>query len=44
MSTPAVSNVSIFQELQGFRHDRRADLQQLSSALQAGDLTAAQKA
>ncbi|MBI3644465.1 MAG: hypothetical protein HY233_00630 [Acidobacteriales bacterium] len=44
MSTPAVSNVSIFQELQNFHHDRRADLRQLGSALQAGDLNAAQQA
>jgi hypothetical protein len=44
MSTTAVSNVSIFQELQNFYHDRRTDLRQLGSALQSGDLNAAQQA
>jgi hypothetical protein len=44
MSTPAVSNFSIFQELQTFRHDRRADLQQLGDALKSGDLDAAKQA
>lgn len=43
MATPAVSNLSIFQEIQSFYQDRRADLRQLGSALQAGDLNAAQQ-
>ena len=44
MSTQAVSNVSIFQELQSFYHDRRTDIRQLGSALQSGDLGKAQQA
>lgn len=44
MSTTAVSNLSIFQEIQNFYHDRRTDLRQLGRALQAGDLNAAQQA
>ncbi len=43
MSTPAVSNLSIFQELQSFYQDRRTDLRQLGRALQAGDLNQAQQ-
>ncbi len=43
MSTQAVSNVSIFQELQSFYEDRRTDLRQLGSALQAGDQNQAQQ-
>src|ERR1700716_2914336 len=41
MSIQAVSNVSIFQALQG-NHDRRPDLRQLTSALSAGGLNQAQ--
>ena len=44
MSTPPVSNVSIFQELQSFYQNRRADIQQFGQALQSGDLNAAQQA
>ena len=44
MATAAVSNVSIFQEIRNFYQDRRSDLGQLSSALQGGDLNAAQQA
>jgi hypothetical protein len=44
MSTAAVSNVSIFQELQSFYQNRQADLKQLGSALQSGDLNGAQQA
>jgi DNA-binding FadR family transcriptional regulator len=44
MATQAVSNLSIFQELQSFYQDRRTDLRQLGSALQAGDLNQAQQA
>lgn len=44
MSTQAVSNVSLFQELQSFYQDRRTDLRQLGSALKAGDLSQAQAA
>jgi len=44
MSTAAVSSSSIFQELQSFYQNRQADLKQLSSALQDGDLNGAQQA
>jgi hypothetical protein len=44
MSTAAVSSTSIFQELQSFYQNRQADLKQLSSALQSGDLNGAQQA
>jgi len=44
MSTPPVSKVSIFQELQSFYQNRRADIQQLGQALQSGDLNAVQQA
>ncbi len=43
MATQAISNLSIFQELQNFYQDRRTDLRQLGSALQAGDLSQAQQ-
>jgi len=43
MSTQAVSNLSIFQELQNFYQDRSADMQKLGSALAAGDLNSAQQ-
>lgn len=42
MSTQQVSN-SLFQELQSFYQNRTADLKQLGSALQSGDLTQAQQ-
>jgi hypothetical protein len=44
MSTAAVSSASISQELQSFYQSRQADLKQLSSALQSGDLNGAQQA
>src|SRR5208282_2947137 len=44
MSTAAVSSLSIFQELQTFQQSRQADLKQLGSALQSGDLAGAQQA
>lgn len=44
MSTSAVSSLSILQELQSFYQNRQADLKQLGSALQSGDLTSAQQA
>ncbi len=44
MSTPAVSSLSIFQELQSFYQNRQTDLKQLGSALQSGDLAGAQQA
>jgi hypothetical protein len=44
MSTAAVSSLSIFQELQAFQQSRQADLKQLGSALQSGDLNGAQQA
>jgi hypothetical protein len=44
MSTNAVSSVSILQELQSFYQNRQADLKQLGSALQSGDLAGAQQA
>jgi len=44
MATPPVSNLSIFQEIQSFYQNRGADLRQLGSALQSGDLNTAQQA
>jgi Skp family chaperone for outer membrane proteins len=44
MSTAAVSSASIFQELQSFYQTRKADVTQLGSALQSGDLNSAQQA
>ena len=44
MSTAAVSSSSIFQELQSFYQNRQADVKQLGSALQSGDLNSAQQA
>jgi len=44
MSTQAVSGLSIYQELQSFFQNRRADVQALGDALQSGDLNAAQQA
>ena len=45
MSIAALSSLSsIFQELQSFYHNRQADLKQLGSALQSGDLAGAQQA
>jgi hypothetical protein len=44
MSTAAISTQSIYQELQSFYQDRQADLSQLGSALQSGDLASAQQA
>jgi len=43
MATSAITP-SIFQEIQNFNQSRRTDLQQLASALQSGNLTAAQQA
>jgi hypothetical protein len=43
MSTSAVSSSSIYQELQTFYQTRQSDLQALGSALQSGDLNAAQQ-
>jgi hypothetical protein len=43
MSTQALSSSSIYQELQTFYQTRRSDLQALGSALQSGDLQAAQQ-
>ncbi|MGA3091702.1 MAG: hypothetical protein ABSD75_24090 [Terriglobales bacterium] len=43
MSTAAVSSSSIYQELQGFYQSRQADLQQLGSDLQSGNLNNAQQ-
>jgi soluble cytochrome b562 len=43
MSTQAVSSASIYQEIQGFYQNRQSDLQTLSSALQSGNLNAAQQ-
>jgi hypothetical protein len=40
----AISSNSIFQELQSFYQTRSADLKQLGSALQSGDLNGAQQA
>jgi hypothetical protein len=44
MSTAAVSSSSLFQELQSFYQNRQADVKQLGSALQNGDLNGAQQA
>jgi hypothetical protein len=44
MSTAAVSSQSIYQELQSFYQNRHADLAELGSALQSGDLNGAQQA
>src|ERR1035441_7053352 len=44
MSTAAVSSSSIFLELQSFYQNRQADVKQLGSALQSGDLNGAQQA
>src|SRR5580698_8108423 len=44
MSTAAVSSPSIFQEIQSFYQSRQADLKQLGSDLQSGDLSDAQQA
>lgn len=44
MSTTAVYSVSINQELQNFYQNRQADLKQLGSALQSGDLNSAEQA
>jgi len=44
MSTAVVSSSSIFQEIQSFYHSRQADVKQLGSALQNGDLNGAQQA
>jgi len=44
MSTAAVSSSSIFLELQSFYRNRQADVKQLGSALQSGDLNGAQQA
>jgi len=44
MSTAAVSSPSIYQELQSFYQSRHADVKQLGSALQSGDLNGAQQA
>jgi Skp family chaperone for outer membrane proteins len=43
MSTQALSSSSIYQELQTFYQTRQSDLQALGSALQSGDLQAAQQ-
>jgi hypothetical protein len=42
MSTAAVSNSSLYQELQAYSQQRGSDLQQLGQDLQAGDLSDAQ--
>jgi hypothetical protein len=44
MSTAAVSSLSIYQEIQAFNQSRQADVKQLGSALQSGDLNGAQQA
>ena len=44
MLTAAVSSSSVFQELQSFYQNRQADVKQLGSALQSGDLNGAQQA
>jgi hypothetical protein len=44
MSTAAVSSTSIFQELQSFYQSRQADVKQLGSDLQSGNLSGAQQA
>jgi hypothetical protein len=43
MSSAAITS-SIFQEIQNFNQSRRADLQQLASALRRGNLDAAKQA
>jgi hypothetical protein len=43
MSTSAISSSSIYQELQTYYQSRQSDLQALGSALQSGDLKAAQQ-
>jgi hypothetical protein len=43
MSTQAVSNASIYQELQSFYQNRQSDLQALGTALESGDLKTAQQ-
>jgi len=44
MLTAAVSSPSIYQELQSFFQSRQTDVKQLGSALQSGNLAAAQQA
>ncbi|MGA6987011.1 MAG: hypothetical protein WBZ01_13235 [Terriglobales bacterium] len=44
MSTAAVSSLSTYQEIQAFNQSRQADVKQLGSALQSGDLNGAQQA
>jgi hypothetical protein len=44
MSTAAVSNTSLHQELQQYFQTRQSDLQQLGQALKSGDLAGAQAA
>ncbi|HXZ41022.1 MAG TPA: hypothetical protein VEG68_09795 [Terriglobales bacterium] len=44
MSTSAVSNTSLYQQLQGYFQERRVDLNQLGQALKSGNLDAAQTA
>jgi len=44
MSTAAVATTSIYQEIQTFYQQRKSDLAQLGTALQAGDLNGAQQA
>jgi hypothetical protein len=44
MSTAAVSNTSLYQQLQSFYQQRQTDLKQLGQALQSGDLAGAQQA
>jgi len=44
MSIQAVSDASLFQEIQSFYQNRRTDVKQLGNALQSGDLAAAQQA
>jgi hypothetical protein len=44
MSTSAVSNSSLYQQLQTYFHTRNSDVQQLGQALSSGDLTDAQTA
>jgi hypothetical protein len=43
MSTAAVSQTSIYQELQTYFQNRKTDLQGLGQALQSGDLSTAQQ-
>lgn len=44
MTTSAVSNQSIYQDIRAFHQNRSNDLKQLGQALQSGDLNAAQQA